>query len=67
MTDALTSITKHMNVIPGDTVIEGRGEPCKDPTTGFYHVRFTRPGVEGEFHAEFKVSYQAPFKPAREK
>ncbi len=51
-------ITRHDNIVPGD-----RGVPFVCPTRGTTHIRFTRPGEEGEFEAAFSVRHIPPFKP----
>lgn len=53
-----------MGIRRTDTIIPGRGELAQDPTTRLKHMRFTRPGDDGEFHLQFRVEYTPPYRSA---
>lgn len=59
--NALSTIVKLLGVTRDDVIIPHRGEPYVDNTTKMTHLRFTRRGVLGEFHAVFMVQHVAPF------
>lgn len=61
-TSALITTVKALNITRDDVIVPGRGEPFTCPTTGMTHIWFTRPGVEGEFHAQVKVEHCRPYR-----
>jgi hypothetical protein len=63
-TNALVTIVQSMGVTRSDQIIPVRGEPSVDPSTGETHIRFMRPGVEGEFHLRYRLEHTPPFKGA---
>lgn len=58
----LQQVVRAMGVRSTDKIIPARGELALDPTTRLMHMRFTRPGDDGEFHLQFSVEYTPPYR-----